>query len=65
MTKFGLGIRHWNDLDNIIDNLGGHRTLINDLNFITAGYDKLAIQTATREEGREPIGNFRRTFHGQ
>jgi len=50
MTKFGLGIRDWNDLDDIRDNLGGHHTLINDLNFTTAGYDKLAVQTANREK---------------
>jgi len=37
-------------LDNIIDNLGGHRTLVNDLNRITVGYDKLAIQTTNREK---------------
>jgi len=37
-------------LDNIIDNLGGHHILVNDFNFITAGYDKLAIQTANREK---------------
>jgi hypothetical protein len=37
-------------LDDIKDKLGGHRTLINHLNFTAAGYDKLVVQTANREK---------------
>ena len=50
MTKFSLGIRDWNDLDDIGDNFSGHCTLINNLSCIPAGYDKLAIQTANMEK---------------
>jgi len=37
-------------LDDSRGNLGSYHTLINDLKFTTAGYDKLAIQTANREK---------------
>jgi hypothetical protein len=58
MTKSGLGIRDWNDVDGIRDNLGGHRTLIKDLNFTAAGYDKLVVQTANREKAGSQLATL-------
>jgi hypothetical protein len=67
-----LEIRTWYDLDAIRDNLGGHHTLMNDLNSTTAGYEELASPTANDGKGWFPIGGigaggspFTGTFDGQ
>jgi hypothetical protein len=67
-----LEIRTWYDLDAIRDNLGGHHTLMNDLNSTTAGYEELASPTANEGKGWFPIGGigaggspFTGTFDGQ
>jgi len=51
-----LEIRDWYDLDAIRDNLGGHHTLMNDLDSTTAGYTELAGPTANGGKGWQPIG---------
>ena len=58
MTKFGLGIRDWNDLDDIRDSLGSHQILINNLNFTIDGYEELAIQTANREKAESQLATL-------
>ena len=50
LTKFGLGIRDWNDLDDVRNNLGGQHILMNDLDSTTAGYEELASPTANGEK---------------
>jgi hypothetical protein len=51
-----LEIRTWYDLDAVRDNLGGHHTLMNDLDSTTAGYEELASSTANDGKGWQPIG---------
>jgi len=69
-----LEIRTWYDLEAIRDNLGGHHTLMNDLDSTTAGYEELASPTANEGKGWHPIGGpgsdgsgppFTGTFDGQ
>jgi len=64
-----LEIQDWYDLDAIRDNLGGHHTLMNDLDSTTAGYDELASPTANGGKGWQPIGTgddeFTGSFDGQ
>jgi len=51
-----LEIRDWYDLDDVRNNLGGHHTLMNDLDSTTIGYDELASSTANGGKGWKPIG---------
>ena len=51
-----LEIWTWYDLDAVRSNLGGNHTLMNDLDFTTAGYDELASRTANEGRGWDPIG---------
>jgi hypothetical protein len=64
-TTQNLEIRTWSDLDAVRDNLDGNHILMNDLDSTTAGYTRLASQTAHGGKGWEPIDNFRGTFDGQ
>jgi len=50
MTRFSPEIGCWSNLDDIKDNGSDHHTSRNNSNSITAGYDRLAIQTANREK---------------
>ena len=63
-----LEIRDWHDLDAIRDNLDGNHTLMNDLDFTTAGYMELASPTANEGKGWQPIAvndTFVGIFDGQ
>jgi hypothetical protein len=66
-----LEIWDWYDLDAIRDNLDGNHTLMNDLDFTTAGYMELASQIAKEGKGWQPIGStavndaFVGSFDGQ
>jgi hypothetical protein len=51
-----LEIRTWYDLHAIRNNLGGNHTLMNDLDFTSAGYDELASLIANQGKGWQPIG---------
>jgi hypothetical protein len=53
-----IEIHDWYDLDAIRDNLGGHHTLMNDLDSNTAGYEELASPAANGGRGWDPIGFF-------
>jgi hypothetical protein len=64
-TTQNLEIRTWSDLDAVRDNVDGDHILMNDLDSTTAGYRRLASQTAHGGKGWEPIDNFRGTFDGQ
>jgi len=59
----------WYDLDAIRDNLGGNYSLMNHLDFTTAGYEELASDTANDGKGWKPIGTdddpFTGTLDGQ
>ena len=51
-------------MDDSRGNLGSYHTLINDLKFTTAGYDKLAIQTANREKAGSRLATLGRLSTG-
>jgi hypothetical protein len=65
-----LEIRTWYDLDAVRNNLGGHHTLMNDLDSTTEGYEELASATANQGKGWQPIigtndDAFTGSFDGQ
>jgi hypothetical protein len=60
-----LEIRTWSDLDDIRGSLDSDHILMNDLDSTTAGYTRLASQTAHGGKGWDPIDNFRGSFDGQ
>jgi len=60
-----LEIRTWYDLGAVRNNLGGHHTLMNDLDAATAGYAELASPTANQELGWQVIGlRYQSAFDG-
>lgn len=75
IPSMDLEIRTWYDLNAVRYNLRGHHRLMNDLDSITAGYEKFAGPTANCGKGWEPIGpgvlplrgifDFRGSFDGQ
>ena len=48
-------IRTWYDLDAVRNNVAGNYTLMNDLDFTTPDYKKLASLTANEGRGWQPI----------
>ena len=53
-----IEIWDWYDLDAVRNNLGGHHTLMNDLDSTTLGYAELASPTANQGKGWQPIGTY-------
>ncbi|MFP3898272.1 MAG: CFI-box-CTERM domain-containing protein [Dehalococcoidia bacterium] len=60
----GIEIRDWHDLNAVRDDLGGHYTLMNDLDDTTAGYTDLASAIANDGKGWQPIGTSSEGFTG-
>jgi len=56
-TSLNLEIRDWYDLNAVRDNLDGNHSLMNNLDFTTAGYEELASPTANEGKGWQPIGS--------
>jgi len=59
-----LEIWTWENLNEIRNNLGGHHTLMTNLDSSTIGYTALASRTANEGNGWEPIGTLTNPFEG-
>ena len=60
----GTEIWDWYDLDAVRTDLGGHYTLMADLDATTGGYTELASVTANYGKGWQPIGTWADGFTG-